>query len=116
MIAIVHVTCASIAEAQRIAKALLDAKLIACAAWWPVRSHFRWRGKLERAREAMLELKTLPKFVAAVSREIKKRHSYELPVITVMRVASDKAVERWVKTEVGYYLSLRGAQATKQSH
>lgn len=99
MIALVHVTCSSMSEAQRIAAALLRARMVACTNRWPVHSHYRWRGKLERAREVMLELKTLPKFAAAVRREIKNQHSYELPVITVLRVEVDAAVERWVRKE-----------------
>lgn len=101
MIALVHVTCSSMSEAQRIAAALLRARLVACANWWPVHSHYRWRGKLERAREVMLELKTLPKLVSAVRREIKKQHSYELPVITVSRVEVDPIVQLWVRNDVG---------------
>lgn len=101
MIALVHVACGSTAEAKRIAAALLRTRLIACANWWPVSSRSRWRGQLERAREVLLELKTLPKFVTAVRREIKKRHSYELPVITVQRVEVEAAVEGWVRREAG---------------
>jgi len=37
--------------------------------------------------------------VARVRQEIKKRHSYELPVVTVLRVDVDAAVEGWVERE-----------------
>ncbi len=99
MMALVHVTCGSTVEARRIAAALLRARLVACANWWPVSSHYRWRGTLKLAREVMLELKTLPKLVARVRQAIKIRHSYELPVITVQRVEVDEDVEGWVGRE-----------------
>ena len=49
---VVLVTCGSKADAARIAQALVDARLAACVniVEAPVRSVYRWKGKVETAR------------------------------------------------------------------
>ena len=53
---VVLVTCGSEAEAKRIARAVVEARLAACVNMLPgaVTSIYRWKGKVETARERLL--------------------------------------------------------------
>ena len=57
---VVLVTCSSAAEARRIAQAVVEARLAACVNILPgaVTSIYRWKGKVESARERLLLIKT----------------------------------------------------------
>ena len=56
---IVLVTCGSIAEARRIGRNVVEKRLAACANLVPgVESIYTWKGKVERAREILIVIKT----------------------------------------------------------
>jgi len=74
-------------EAKRMAEKLVSEKLAACVSAIPnVTSVYRWRGKVERAREVMLVAKTSAKKLDRLIHRIKELHSYEIPEILVLRV------------------------------
>ena len=68
--------------ARRIARALVQRRLAACVS---VRGGFisvyRWKGKVESARESLLLIKTSDKNFKAVEQAIQEMHSYEIPEI-----------------------------------
>ena len=77
---IVLVTCASIAEARRIAQHVVERKLAACANIVPrVESIYRWKGKVERAKETLLMIKTTAARLRKLESEVKRLHSYDVP-------------------------------------
>jgi periplasmic divalent cation tolerance protein len=86
---VVLVTCKSKAEARRIAMALVKKRLAACGNIFesPVRSIYRWKGKIERAKEFLLILKSTRKAFAALEREVTRLHSYDVPEIIALPVA-----------------------------
>ena len=85
---IVFVTCGSIAEAQRIGRSAVEQKLAACANILPgVDSIYRWKRKVERAREALLLLKTTAARLRQLEKEVKRLHSYEVPEFVVVPIA-----------------------------
>jgi periplasmic divalent cation tolerance protein len=96
----VTVTCKHEDEAEHIGRLLLEKKLVACANVFPVSSQFWWKGKIERRHEHMLSCKTVSEKLAAVQKEIKKLHSYELPVISVWDEKTTADVEKWIKGEL----------------
>ena len=57
---VVLVTCGSQKEARKIAHALVGQRLAACVSeiGVPVASTYRWKGKVESAREFLLLIKT----------------------------------------------------------
>jgi len=58
-IVVARTNCGSEAEAQRIADAAVESGLVACAnIHGPIRSVYRWQGKVERAEEWVIEFKT----------------------------------------------------------
>ena len=82
----VYVTCTDEDEAARISKALLEMRLVACANVWPIRSLYRWEGKLEDEREVAVLYKTRETLADKVVEAIKGMHSYKVPCVEVVRV------------------------------
>jgi len=96
---LIFVACKNSAEARKIAKALLKKRLIACANIFPVESHYLWKGGMEKANEAMLLMKTRKGLQKQAEKEIKKLHSYKLPVIEFFETRLNREAEKWVKGE-----------------
>lgn len=94
------VTCSDAEQARKIASALLKKRLVACANLVPgIESHYWWQGKLEKGTEVLMILKTRKELQASVEKEIKKLHSYELPVIEFVEANASKEVQEWVERE-----------------
>lgn len=86
---VVLVTCGSAKDARRIARALVEKRLAACGNILeaPVRSIYRWKGKVETAREYLLLIKTSRGRLAALQDEVKRLHSYDVPEIIALPIA-----------------------------
>lgn len=98
----VSVTCASADEAAGIARAVVDAGLVACATSWPVASTFRWDGSVETADEHLLVLTTVAGRFDEVCAHIGALHSYDLPAITAVPVqALGPGVAEWIAESTG---------------
>jgi len=87
---VVLVTCGSANEAGRIARSLVEQKLAACVNILevPVRSIYRWKGKVESANELLLIIKSSRKRFAALQNAIKQLHSYDVPEIIALPIVS----------------------------
>jgi periplasmic divalent cation tolerance protein len=84
---VVLTTCASEEEAARIAAALVEEGLAACAnIVSPVRSIYRWEGKTCDEREWLLLIKTGRERFDALEKKIKLLHSYSVPEILCLPV------------------------------
>ena len=97
---VVFVTCASASEARRIASAVVESRLAACANLLPgpVESVYRWKGGVERARERLLLIKTTRAKFPALRDKIRRLHSYELPEIIAIPIAVGlPAYLAWIK-------------------
>lgn len=90
---VVLVTCGSDREAKKIARALVEKRLAACGNILevPMRSIYRWKGKVESARECLLILKTSRRRFAALEAEVKRLHSYDVPEIIALPIAAGSA-------------------------
>jgi periplasmic divalent cation tolerance protein len=90
---VVLVTCGSASEAKKIARALVERRLAACGniVEAPVRSIYRWKGKVESARERLLILKTSRGRFAALQRVVKELHSYDVPEIIGLSISAGSA-------------------------
>ncbi|HXT85410.1 MAG TPA: divalent-cation tolerance protein CutA [Verrucomicrobiae bacterium] len=101
---VVLVTCASRKEAEGLARAVVEKKLAACVnvATVPVKSVYRWKGKIEMAEEFPLVIKTARRKFGALEKEIRRLHSYEAPeIVAVPIVAGSAAYLRWIAEAVG---------------
>jgi periplasmic divalent cation tolerance protein len=100
---VVLVTCASAAQARMIACALIERRLVACGNVLeaPMQSVYRWKGRVESAKEFLLVLKTSRKRFAAVEREVRRLHTYEVPEIMALPVASgSRDYLKWISESV----------------
>ena len=83
--ALTLVTAPDLKTARRLAKAALEARLIACANLIPkIESHYRWQGKLERSGEVLMILKTSNRCLAALEKLIVAQHPYDTPEFVVV--------------------------------
>jgi periplasmic divalent cation tolerance protein len=81
--------CGSEAEAGDIAEHLVSHHLAACVnISAPVRSVYRWQGKIESASEWLLTIKTARTRFADLSAAIQSLHSYELPEIIALPITA----------------------------
>ncbi|MGQ9916324.1 MAG: divalent-cation tolerance protein CutA [Bryobacteraceae bacterium] len=79
---VVSTTCGSAAEAQRLARLLVEERLAACVQVLPsVQSVYRWRGAVEESGEWLLLIKSRRGLFDEIRRRIRSEHSYELPEI-----------------------------------
>ncbi len=98
---IVVVTCPSVALARKIARAVVEKRLAACVNTLlsPVESVYTWKGKVERAREYLLVMKTTVRKLSELEREVKKLHSYDVPEFLVLPVVGgSKEYLSWLAT------------------
>lgn len=85
-------TCATEEEAEKLARALLDARLAACVNVIPrVRSHYRWKGAIESADECLLVIKSSRGLFASLRAALEKAHSYEVPEVLAFAVVEGAA-------------------------
>ena len=96
---VVLVTCANRREAKGIAQALVEEKLAACVNVFegPMLSIYRWKGKIEQAREILLVVKTSRALFSRLERRVKQLHSYETPeIIGLPIVAGSRRFLAWM--------------------
>ena len=96
---LVLVTCVSPMQAKLIARSVVEKRLAACVQILssPIESHYRWNGKIARARELLLLIKTTARKLGCLEREVKRLHSYEIPeFIALSIVAGSKAYLDWL--------------------
>lgn len=95
--AIVVTTTETKEEAQRIARALLNARLAACIQIFPIESFYHWEGKMENAKEFRLEIKTRRKLYSKIERLLKSLHSYDLPeILCIPLLESEPRYRKWI--------------------
>ncbi len=99
---IVLTTTGSKAEAQKIARALVERKLAACVnVIGPIESVYRWKGAVESAEEFLCVVKTTTAAADKVSAAIRELHSYELSECIVLTVeAGSSKYLSWISESV----------------
>ena len=95
---LVLVTAPDLKTARSLAKAALQARLIACANLVPrLESHYWWSGKLESATEVLLLLKTSKSKLTALEKLILAQHPYATPEFLVLPLsAGNKKYLAWL--------------------
>jgi periplasmic divalent cation tolerance protein len=96
---VVFVTCGSEEEATNIAKTLVEERLAACVNMIsPVRSIYRWEGKIWDEKEWMLVIKTQKKRFEDLEKKVKSLHSYSVPEIIALPIVEGFASYlKWLK-------------------
>jgi periplasmic divalent cation tolerance protein len=109
---VVLVTANGMPQARKLARALVDKRLAACVNLVsPVRSIYRWEGRLCEDRECLLVIKSTRGQFAAVQSCVERLHSYSVPeVIALPIVDGAPNYLNWIAESV---LDARQGQAGK---
>ena len=79
---VVFVTVGSADEGDRLAGALVEERLAACVNHVKaVQSTYRWQGRIERAEEGLLIIKTGRDLFDRLQERVRQLHSYAVPEI-----------------------------------
>lgn len=99
---VILITAASDDEAAKIARALVDERLAACANILPgVRSLFFWEGKTQDAREVLMVVKTRHTLLDSIVHRVKALHSYTMPEIIALPVlGGSQDYLNWIRETV----------------
>jgi periplasmic divalent cation tolerance protein len=100
---IVLVTCGSIVEARRIASKVVRRRLAACVniVLGPIQSIYRWKGKVQSAREVLIVIKTTQKCLEELEKEVSRWHSYDVPEFVVVPIsAGSREYLAWLEESV----------------
>jgi len=99
MTIVIFVTTKNSREANKIATKLVEGKLIACAnVVKGISSIFRWQGKVDKANETLLILKSKKSCFSKIVKMVKKYHSYDVPEIIALPIIDGcKDYLNWVK-------------------
>ena len=100
---VVFVTAGSESEAETIAKTLVAEQLAACVnILSPVRSIYRWEGKLADDQEWLLVIKTRAERFSSVEERVKALHSYQVPEVIALPIVQGLGEYlRWLWEETG---------------
>ena len=97
---IVTVTTTNKQEAENIAQHLLKEHLIACAnIIGPVSSIFHWTGKIEKAEEYLIVMKSREDLFEKLAETVKALHSYKVPEILALPIVDgSRAYLDWLNS------------------
>jgi len=95
-----YIICKDAVEAEKISLHLLKKKLIACANLFPIRSLYRWKGKIISEAENVIIAKTNEGNFDKIVNEVKKIHSYKIPCILKIGSSANKDFEKWADKEM----------------
>jgi periplasmic divalent cation tolerance protein len=95
---VVLITAPQGREPRRLAKLLLEKKLCACVnIIKSVDSFFWWKGKIDRALESLLVVKTRKDRLAPLIKAVKAAHSYAVcEIIALPIMAGNKDYLNWI--------------------
>ena len=86
---LVYCTCPDAATADRLARAVVEARLAACVNALPsVRSTYRWKAQVEQADEVLLLIKTTADRLDALTARLRELHPYELPEVLAVQASA----------------------------
>ena len=89
-------------DAEQLAATLVEERLAACVNILPpMRSVYRWQGKVERADERQLLIKTGLGRLRALEKRVKQLHPYEVPeFLAVMIDKTAKDYLAWLSDSI----------------
>ncbi len=98
----VHFTSGSLDEARRIARYLVQERLVACAQIIPwIESVYLWDQKMETAQESKVVLKTTESLYSKVEEVILQNHSYEVPELLIFPIqGGTEAYLEWLQETI----------------
>lgn len=81
-------------------RSLLDVRLVACGQIAPIRSIYRWDGRIQDDREMRVALHTRASLVQGIIDRTRQAHPYEVPCIVAIPVETGNPdYVQWVISE-----------------
>jgi len=96
---IIYITYKNQKEAEKICNYLLRQKLIACCNYFPVKSAYQWKGKIENSKEIVSIVKTKKENWKKVKDVVTKMHSYDVPCIIKIEAEANNSFANWVNKD-----------------
>ncbi len=98
---LVYVTAGDPDEARSIGRAMVEARLAACANLFPAMIPiFRWEGEVREGSESVLILKTTASRAEKLVEEVRKMHSYDCPCAVILPISGgNPAFLNWITDE-----------------
>lgn len=102
MYSLMYITTSGAPESEKIAKTLLEDKLVACTNIIPqINSLYLWNGEIEEDNESLLIAKTKAHKVDKVIKKVEEIHSYETPCILQIEVKKgSQGYLEWMENEL----------------
>jgi periplasmic divalent cation tolerance protein len=99
---VILVTAANVREGRKIARHLVEARLAACVnITQPIRSIYRWEGKVADEKEFLLLIKTTRGLFPEIKAAVSNLHSYTTPEIICLPVVDgSENYLQWVNDSV----------------
>ena len=97
---LIYTTCKDKREAEKVSAHLLKKRLIACANMFPIKSMFWWNFKIANENEVAIFAKTNEKNFKEAVKEIRKMHSYKIPLILKISARANNDYEEWANKEM----------------
>lgn len=100
---LIYITAPNREEAVRIGRAVVEARLAACANVLPgIASFYWWEGAVQEDQEVALILKTRPELVEVLIARVRELHSYTVPCIVALPIEKgNPAFLDWICKETG---------------
>ena len=97
----VYITASDGCEARRLARALVESRLAACAnVFDTMTSVYRWEGAVQEDSEAVVIAKTREDLVPTLTEKIKELHSYDCPcVVSLPLTGGSDEFLAWIAAE-----------------
>ncbi len=95
---LVYTTWPSIVEAERAGRTMVERRLAACVNILPgMITHYWWEGKIERAEEGVMFIKTRASLIEPLRAVLKELHTYTTPAFMVLPVENvDPDYHAWI--------------------
>lgn len=87
-------------EANKMIDLLLEQRLVSCCQLSNITSSYHWKGKIEKAEEYLLQMKTKKELYKEIEKVILNNHSYETPQLVAYDIVDGyNEYLKWIENE-----------------
>jgi periplasmic divalent cation tolerance protein len=106
----IHWTTGSLDEARKIARYLVQERLVACTQIIPwIESIFMWNNQEDTSQESKVIFKTRLEHYGKIKRVIEENCNYEVPEITYIHIdGGNEAYMKWLEESTPDYSKVEG--------